>query len=256
MNIRMTVIRAKWALLIVCLLLISQQGTANIWDNIIVRVDDGPSKYSRELLETLQKLKVKNAVFYLIGKHIERTGKIDLETAQIISDIIYKYHYTVGNHTYSHPYLHSDKIHSFYENNLDKWEEEIDKTQKAINNALNMVNSPSYQCRLFATPGGPWNLSSTLEKIVRKKGFVPDSGWDIDSQDCISSKRRLTPKDIVNQIKEKNGELLTGRKIVILIHSHKDWAGDLKKIHKILAEENKNAENKSNRKIDKENKIH
>lgn len=156
--------------------LCSQDMEKSPWNEIILRVDDGPSKKTAELSETLRELSIKNVIFNLIGDNIERNGKIGLEMATIVAAIIYQYDYEVGNHTFSHPHLSSEKVRQKYENDLEKWEREIDNAQKVINQALEKVGKGPYQCKIFACPGGPWNLTQTLKEVVIAKGLTPDEG--------------------------------------------------------------------------------
>lgn len=209
-----------------------QDVQANPWDKVILRIDDAPSQYTSELLETLQALGIKHVIFNLVGKYIvKKDGSIAPETAQVVSDIIYKYRYEVGIHTFSHPNLSLKRIRKRYENDLKKWEKEIDDTQEAINLALKLLNQPLYQCRLFATPGGPQNLSPKLKGVIKAKGLEIDEGWDIDSRDSLPGARRLSPQAIAKQIKALSQHQ---EQIVLLIHDRKGgWAEELKTIDQL-----------------------
>lgn len=68
---------------------------------IALTFDDGPSIYTREILNVLKKYKIK-ATFFVVGKHIEKHPDIFKE--------IVRHGHVIGNHSYSHRNLQSLKI--------------------------------------------------------------------------------------------------------------------------------------------------
>ena len=49
---------------------IQTQQSKSIWDNVVFRIDDGPDKYTSELVKTLKELGIKHAIFGLIGRNV------------------------------------------------------------------------------------------------------------------------------------------------------------------------------------------
>jgi peptidoglycan/xylan/chitin deacetylase (PgdA/CDA1 family) len=193
------------------------------WDNVIVRIDDGPDRYTSDIVKTLKEIGVKNAIFSLIGKNVLKYP----DTVQEILDA----GYIIANHTFTHPKMHLRRVRAYYEQNPGKWIEQVTKTTKVINRALKPKGKP-YQCKLFCCPEGSIYLSIFLKEIVKEQGFKLDRGWDIDSRDSINGEKRLTQEQIVSQI-----TYLHNKKnyVKVLIHSRKGgWSVQLREIDKIL----------------------
>jgi peptidoglycan/xylan/chitin deacetylase (PgdA/CDA1 family) len=195
----------------------------NVWDKIIVRVDDGPDKYTVEIVKTLKELGVKHAVFGLIGQNIKNYP-------DALPEII-NAGYTIANHTWTHPRMHSRRTRAYYLKNPDRWKNQIVRTTNAIDGVLKS-KVISYKCKVFCCPEISNYLPPLLKKIVREQGLEPDRGWDIDSRDSIRGHRRLKAKEIVykiNKLQSKNGF------VKVLFHSRKGgWAEELREIDKIL----------------------
>jgi len=199
------------------------QQPKSIWDNVIIRIDDGPDIYTSEIVKTLKELGVKHVIFGLIGRNVLKYP----DTLREILDA----GYTIANHTYTHPRMHLRWVRAYYVRNPEKWRWQIDKTNKVINQALESKGK-SYQCKIFCFPEIPKCLTAPLIRIVEEEGLEPDEAWDIDSRDSIHGRRRLTFKEIVSQI----NHLQNKKNIVeVLIHSRKGgWSSELREIDKVL----------------------
>lgn len=104
-------------------------------NRIALTFDDGPLQpYTEQILDILQKYGVQ-ATFFVCGRNVEQHP-----------DILRRIHsegHTIGNHTWSHPYL--------YFLSREKTAEEIDRTQEIIRKITGQVP------RLFRPPyGGRW----------------------------------------------------------------------------------------------------
>lgn len=196
----------------------------NVWNNVIVRVDDGPDIYTSELVKTLKELGVKNAIFGLIGRNIKNYPDTLPE--------ILNAGYTIANHTYTHPRMHLKRVRAYYIRNPEQWRWQIAKTNDTIKEILRSKGI-SYQCKVFCCPEVPNYLPPLLDEIVREQGLVPDKGWDIDSCDSVRNRKRLNAEEIAYRIDKLSNK---NCKIKILIHSRKGrWSDELKEIDKILS---------------------
>jgi len=211
----------------------SPQQSKKIWDNVIVRIDDGPDKYTSEIVKTLRELGVKHAIFSLIGQNV-------LKYPYAVREILGA-GYTIANHTFTHPRLHFRRARAYYIRNPEKWRWQIDETAKVINQVLKPVGK-SYQCKIFCFPEIPRCSSATLVRIAQEEGLEPDRAWDVDSRDSLSDRKRLTLNEIVAQITRIQSKK---RVVEVLIHSRKGgWSSELREIDKVLTNLSENSNNK------------
>ena len=131
--------------------------------------DDGPTApFTDQILDILRERKVP-ATFFLCGKNVQRVPE---SACRIQSE-----GHTLGNHTYSHPYL--------YFLSRNKMAEEIDRTQEVIERATG--DRP----KLFRPPyGAPW---FGLHPLLRERGLqmvqwsVSGHDWKYDTDAIIRS---------------------------------------------------------------------
>jgi len=147
---------------------------------IALTFDDGPlPPYSDQILDILQSRKVQ-ATFFVCGKDVEKHPQI---VRRIHSD-----GHTIGNHTWSHPYL--------YFMSREKITEEIDRTQNAIHQAT------GYTPKLFRPPyGGRW---FGLYPVLRDRGLhlvqwsVSGDDWKVGAVDIAATVRNgLRPGAVI-----------------------------------------------------------
>lgn len=138
---------------------------------VFLTFDDGPTTLTPEVLRILEENNV-NATFFVIGRLAEKNPDIIRES------------YLKGNmiltHTYSHDYAIYSTFDSFYE--------DFFKTQKIINNILNIKVPP-----IFRFPGGSSNQSSfkyggkqfmpSLTEDIKEKGYYYID-WNVSSGDA------------------------------------------------------------------------
>lgn len=147
---------------------------------IALTFDDGPlPPYSQQILDILRSRNAK-ATFFVCGKDVEQHPEI---LRRICSE-----GHTIGNHTWSHPYL------CFM--NRTKCAEEIDRTQRVIQQATG--SAP----RFFRPPYGERWFG--LYPVLRDRGLrlvqwsASGDDWKLAADDIISSVRAgLRPGAIV-----------------------------------------------------------
>ncbi len=131
---------------------------------VALTFDDGPcSPYTEEILDVLREHGVK-ATFFVCGKEVEQHPEI----ARRMQDE----GHTIGNHTWSHPYL--------YFTSPKRMADEIYRTQMAIHAATGKA------ARLFRPPyGGRWfGLHSLLREREMKliQWSVNGRDWELDAK--------------------------------------------------------------------------
>ena len=139
---------------------------------IALTFDDGPlPPYSQQILDILRAQKAR-ATFFVCGKEAERYP-------EILRRMCAEGH-TIGNHTWSHPYL--------YFMNRAECAEEIGQTQRVIQQATGTMP------RFFRPPyGARW---FGLYPVLREHGLrlvqwsVSGDDWRLGVNDIVSSVRR------------------------------------------------------------------
>ena len=170
---------------------------------IYLTFDDGPSKYTSELLDVLRKYNVK-ATFFVVNSYY--------------SDILERMNeegHAVGLHTYTHEYKNIYKNEGSYFEDLNKIQKVIkDKTGKESN--------------LLRFPGGSSNtisrkvnkgIMTNLTAAVKEKGFEYFD-WNVDSNDAGSAK---TSEEVYNNVIKG----IQGKRIVVVLqHDTKKFSID------------------------------
>ena len=164
---------------------------------IYLTFDDGPGKYTEQILEVLSKYDVK-ATFFVTNQFPKYQHLISEE---------YKQGHTIGIHTYSHKW----SIYSGIETYLDDF------------NKINEIvrNQTGIESKIFRFPGGSSNtisknyhkgIMTSLAKLMTEKGYIYFD-WNIDSGD--TAKKRNSKEDIIKNIKKGlNGD----GEYIILMH--------------------------------------
>jgi len=142
--------------------------------------DDGPHpEITPEILKILKKYNQK-AVFFCIGKNIEKYPEI---AKQIIAE-----GHTIGNHSFSHSYFFD-----FF--GTKKVIEELEKTNRLIKNISGK------DCQIFRPPYGVTNPNIAKAAKILNLQIV---GWSVRSLDTVKNKKqvlkrleKLKPGDIV-----------------------------------------------------------
>ena len=170
-------------------------------DNMIyLTFDDGPSPYTMELLDILDKYQVK-ATFFVVGN----------EMSDVITEIANRGH-TIGAHTYSHKY------------NIYKNEPTYYKDLKKILDVIE--DKTGSRPSLIRFPGGSSNTISAnycrnimtqLAESVERHGYSYFD-WSVDSGDAESAKtKEAVVQNVIAGIKET-------KRPVVLQHDTKDYS--------------------------------
>jgi len=171
----------------------------NSKDEVLITFDDGPSPWTKQILDTLDKYQIK-AVFFLVGKNIEKYPNEVLE--------IYKRGHIIGNHSYSHSPVLIFKDYKTIR-------KEIDTTNKLIEKLT------GFKPFLFRPPYGRY--SYVMDSVIRDLNMKVVL-WNDDSEDW----KLLSPNGIYFKVISQ----LKGGSI-ILFHERKNT---LKSLGNILRE--------------------
>lgn len=170
-------------------------------DNMIyLTFDDGPSPYTMDLLDILDKYQVK-ATFFVVGN----------EMSDVITEIANRGH-TIGAHTYSHKY-------NIYKNEPTYY--------KDLNKILDLIeNKAGFRPKLIRFPGGSSNTISAnycrnimtqLAESVERHGYSYFD-WSVNSGDAENAKTKdAVVQNVIAGIKET-------RRPVVLQHDTKDYS--------------------------------
>lgn len=167
---------------------------------VYITFDDGPSKVTPDILDTLKELDVK-ATFFVIG----RTGEQDIQTLKRI----HSEGHSIGAHSYSHKY---HEIYQDVESYLDDFNE--------IENWIYEITGEHTE--IFRFPGGSNNSTakkSMMTKIateMTRRGYTYFD-WNViahDDRKTVYSAEQL----FQNVVKSAKGKL--ERNLVILFHDN------------------------------------
>jgi len=150
---------------------------------VALTFDDGPSKYTGQILKILKQYKAK-ASFFVVGRLVEKRAKL--------LKLMAGRGYTIGNHTYNHIPLNK--------NVPKKIKNELQKTKREIKKAAGIETK-------WVRP--PWGLlnSSAINFVLKEKYHI--SLWNIDTSDWKRKSPRKIKEKVLNNL--KSGQ-------VILLH--------------------------------------
>ena len=137
---------------------------------VALTFDDGPSRYTPQILDILDKYNIK-ATFFAIGKNVERHPDI---ACRIVRE-----GHAIGNHTYSHPFWVPMETPS-------RIKSEVDHAEAAIRNITGV------SANLFRPPHGwrsPW-----MVQLLKKNNYtlvtwtVSPDDWENISSDVVTKR--------------------------------------------------------------------
>lgn len=132
---------------------------------VYLTFDDGPSKYTDEILDILDQYQVK-ATFFVVGKE-------DEASKERLQEIVARGH-SLGMHSYSHKY---NEIYA----SLDNFTEDMQKLQDYLYDVTGV------ESRLYRFPGGSSNTVSKIDMHefadVLERQNVTFYDWNISSGD-------------------------------------------------------------------------
>ena len=162
--------------------------------------DDGPSKYTDSILDTLKKYDA-CATFFVIG------NKVDFYDETL--NKMLKNGNEIGNHSYSHKWLNRLSEQEF-KNELNKTQEEVKK-------------ATGYTPKLFRPTYGGY--SDRLKKYTDLTFVL----WDVDSSDWKVKNTDKIIKNVIPNVKDGS---------IVLMHDNHKYAADaIEAVVKKLKEE-------------------
>ena len=167
---------------------------------VALTFDDGPGRYTMELLNILQSNQVR-ATFFVCGTGLERN---DAEKILKRMDSI---HCDIGNHTMHHVSLGKAKAK---------------KIKKEINGVDRIVKKyTGHKTKFLRPPYGAGAKKKTLKKNVK----VPMICWNVDTLDWKTKSKKKTIKRATKNIHDGD---------IILMHDIHPWS--VKAVKKIIPE--------------------
>lgn len=180
-----------------------QLSSYNFYNNgkkvVYLTFDDGPTKYTPEILSVLKKYNIR-ATFFATGTALENSSE-DIKKTLKES---YVYGNSIGNHTYSHDYK------TLYPNgslNLNAFNNDLERNLALLRGVL----GESYNTNIVRCPGGfnSWNNMSPLkEQLNANNQYSID--WNALTGDSSNIK---SVKDMVSMAKETSED----KNVVILL---------------------------------------
>ncbi len=164
-------------------------------DYLYLTFDDGPSKYTENILYYLDKYSIK-ATFFVVPNGTD-------ECAALLRKIADAGH-TIGIHSASHVY---EDIYASVEAYLDDFKIAYDRVFEAT----------GIKCELFRFPGGSindYNVNSRdaiIEEMTRR-GFIYFD-WNVDSEDALGATWTEMYNNVLGEVEGKT-------RAVILMHDH------------------------------------
>lgn len=174
---------------------------------IVLTFDDGPQKYSTEMVLKALADECAKATFFSIGK-------MALGYPEIIRDVVKQGH-TVGTHTWSHQNVTKAKT-------LDAFKEEIEKGVSGVTRAAGAPVAPFFRYPTLK------DSSETLSYLASRNLAVFST--DIDSFDFKLQKPEHLAKSVLDKVEK------AGKGIVLMHDIHKRTAEALPLILKGLRE--------------------
>ncbi len=168
---------------------------------IYLTFDDGPSKQTPKILDTLDKYNVK-ATFFVLGRNVVNYPELVKRE--------YDSGHFIANHGYSHEY---SQIYSSPQTVLDEYNQTVD----AIRNAIGV---PNYNPHLFRFPGGSVggkyaSLKKSAIELLRENQ-IAHTNWNCLSGDAEG-------KNTIEAMWEEIRETAVGDdNLVILMHDAAD----------------------------------
>lgn len=189
---------------------------------IAITFDDGPTPYTEQVLDLLDKYNAK-ATFFCIGKQIEAYP-------EIFKKVLERGH-TVGNHTYSH-------LPSLGLSTKNQWLEELNVTNNLIE------QNSGLKANYFRPPYGV--TTPNLAKALKATGHNV-IGWNIRSLDAVIKSEQKILNRIITRLKPGSIILLhdTSQKsvnvleqLLVLLQQHNYKAVTVNRLLNLPAYEN------------------
>ena len=174
---------------------------------VYLSFDDGPSKWTPQVLDILKEEQVK-ATFFVLGEQAEQRG-------DVVRRLVREGH-ALGNHTYNHKY---DELYGSF---AGFWQQ-IERTSQIL---TSLVGSEPV---LLRAPGGTYGHFDAFYFYYLERAGYRIHDWNVDSGD--SRKRDVPAADIVRNVKE--GKL--SREVHVLMHDSNGHGETVKALPEIIS---------------------
>lgn len=164
-------------------------------DYLYLTFDDGPSKYTENILYYLDKYNLK-ATFFVVPSGSDECNRLLKKIADA--------GHTIGIHSASHVY---NEIYASVEAYLEDFKTAYDR----------VYNATGIKCELFRFPGGSINdyncdvRDAIIEEMTRR-GFIYFD-WNVDSEDALGATWTQMYTNVLSEVEGKT-------RAVILMHDH------------------------------------
>lgn len=162
---------------------------------VYLTFDDGPSRYTEEILDILDQYDVK-ATFFVVGKESDWAR-------EALQEIVDRGH-TLGMHSYSHKYA------EIYES-VESFSEDLEKIQNYVYDATGVTST------VYRFPGGS---SNTISKVdMNDFADYLDTqeirffDWNVSSGDAVKG-----GASVEQLIKNVMGDVVRHKNVIVLMH--------------------------------------
>lgn len=178
---------------------------------VYLTFDDGPSDYTDDILDVLNKYNIK-ASFFVIGK-------TDDKSKELYKRIVNEGH-TLGMHSYSHRY-----------NNIYKSKEDFIEDFTKLSDLL--YDTTGERSKFYRFPGGSSNTVSKVPmtqfiSLLNKENMIYYD-WNVDSGDAMG--RNITPKQLVSNVMK---QVVKHNNSVVLLHDTDAKETTVKALSKLI----------------------
>ncbi|WP_020617119.1 polysaccharide deacetylase [Paenibacillus daejeonensis] len=174
---------------------------------VYLSFDDGPSKWTPQVLDILKEEQVK-ATFFVLGEQAEQRG-------DVVRRLVREGH-ALGNHTYNHTY---DELYGSFEG---FWRQ-IERTSQILTSLVGR------EPVLLRAPGGTHGHFDAFYFYYLERAGYRIHDWNVDSGD--SRKRDVPAADIVRNVKE--GKL--SHEVHVLMHDSNGHGETVKALPEIIS---------------------
>lgn len=187
--------------------------------NVYLTFDDGPSKNTDSILDTLAEFNVRATFFCIARQEDENIARYQ----RIVNE-----GHTLGMHSYTHKYqtIYAD---------LDSFKSDVERIRDFLYQVTDV--RPKY----YRFPGGSSNTVSkvSMKKCIRYINQSELTYFDWNAQNDDATGEKYTPKQLVSHAMAR--VRLAGRNVVLLLHDEKTKTATAQSLP-VLIKQLKNAE--------------
>jgi len=172
--------------------------------NVTITIDDGPTKYTENIVKTLNQSYNGNVIFFITDRGVGQLNKY----TNAIKEILYS-GYEIGNHTFNHTSLSNYSC-------IESYKDDLLKVDNYMRQRFN------YDIKYFRSPYGRMNNISIMAVEELDYNIV---GWTLDISDKMLQDSDL--KSIIKNSSRNDG-------CIILLHDNACTSKYIEKLLNIL----------------------